>query len=128
MAPIPTRTVAAFPKERIERILGQWWDEKINSTLAQRRSPEECRRLGGTVFDIQPELSSTQAVPVLLELSDLLGYEPDKEVIRSGGYQGRNDFIQGMCQRLEADHAEKQGISKPPSVLTAKGANVHAQL
>lgn len=127
MAPVPVQ-LGEFPRSTVERILGQWWDDKVSSTLSRRRSPEECRRLGGTVFDIQPELSSTQAVPVLLDLADLLGYEPDKAVVRRGGYRGRADFVQGMSERIEADHAKRTGGKKPAAVVATEGVNNHAQL
>ena len=127
MGPVPVQ-LGEFPRSGVERILGRWWDNKVSSPLSRRRSPEECRRLGGTVFDIQPELSSTQAVPVLLDLADLLGYEPDKAVVRRGGYRGRADFVQGMGERIEADHVNKTGGKKTAAVVVTKGVNDHVQL
>lgn len=100
----PTR---AFPKSQVQKVLADWWDEKLNSALSKRRSPEEIRKSGGTVFEIQPELSSNQAVPILLELEEVLGYEPDKKVIRRGGYRGRDEFLTDLTMRLEAEYAER---------------------
>lgn len=123
---LPQRNSNQFPGKAVEQCLGSWWDKKQKSALIPRRSPEECRTSGGTVFDIQPELSSNQAVTVLLDLEDIVGFEPTKGVIRRGGYKNRQEFIQDMCSRVEAEYRVRTG--KPPVAVPGKEVTAHARL
>jgi hypothetical protein len=124
--PQTKNTTNQFPRKAVEQCLGSWWDKKLSSPLIQRRSAEECRASGGTVFDIQPELSSNQAVTVLLDLEDIVGFEPTKGVIRRGGYKNRQEFVQDMCSRVEAEHRVR--TSRPPLTVPAKEVTAHARL
>jgi hypothetical protein len=126
MASHTVRPRIKFPRAEVAKALGHWWDDRLESALSRRRTPEECRRLGGTVFDIQPEMSSTQAVPVLLDLAEILGYEPDKKVIRRGGYRSRDEFLSHMCEQLECDYTEQHRSGKPAISLSNKGVKIHA--
>ncbi len=83
-----------FPKIAVQTILGDWWNSKTKSPLKKPKPQSEARSQGGNVFDIQPELSSQQAVGVLLDLKDCLGYEPKpKKVIKRGGYSDCAEFF-----------------------------------
>ena len=110
---------AGFPKAKIEKLLASWWDEQLSVSILKPKTPEECRQHGGTVFDIQPELSSLQAVPVLLELKDVLGFEPSKKVIRRGGYPDRDTFIREMSANCQAEFVQQYGGSQQPAADAA---------
>jgi hypothetical protein len=110
LAPL-TKTKTVFPKRALEKVLGSWWDKRTASPLLRRKTADECRKTGGTVFDIQPELSSNQAIPVLLDLETVLGFEPNKDVIRRGGYKDRTHFIQDMTARIEAEFNQRNSTA-----------------
>ena len=80
------------------------------------------------MFDIQPEMSSQQAVAVLLELQEVLGYEPKKKVIRRGGYGSRAEFINDLTARIEADYKDHSGAKKPVSSTEKVEQTIHVQL
>ncbi len=80
------------------------------------------------MFDIQPELSSQQAVAVLLELEEILGYEPKKKVIRRGGYRSRAEFIQDLSAKIEADFNNHYAARKMVASVIEAEQPVHAQL
>jgi hypothetical protein len=120
----PKRLIAktSFPRIEIESFLGNWWDQQMKSAL--KRSDDKAK----TVFCIQPEMSSQEAVKVLLGLTELLGYEPTKKVIRRGGYQNRAQFILDMTSRIEAEFSHVHGFG-PNSVANASTkASTHAQI
>lgn len=127
MPPIPSKSNSTFPMAAVQLVLGNWWDEKMSSPLAKRRAPADCRKLGGSVFDILPELASTQAVPVLLALSKVLSYEPDKKVIKRGGYKDKSDFVLDLSTKLESEWAARQTVAPPSALVSQKGANLNAQ-
>lgn len=114
----------SFPRAALEKYLGNWWDKKKSSPFLERKTPEECREKGGKVWEILPELSSNQAVPVLLELESILGFEPSKDVIRRGGYRSRSEFISDMCSKIEAEHTARLG--KPARATIGKETRAHA--
>jgi hypothetical protein len=96
----------AFPRAQVESALTVWWDQRIGSALARRRPAEECRRLGGTVFDIQPAICSVEAALAVLQLEPLLGFELAKNVIPRGGYNSRKEFVRDVTSWLEMAHAK----------------------
>jgi hypothetical protein len=117
-----------FPKLAVRAVLGNWWNSKTHSPLKKPKPPNEARSKGGNVFDIQPELSSQQAVGVLLDLKDCLGYEPKpKKVIRRGGYNNRTEFIEKLCGALEQDFKAHYGISEQAGETLAQEIHAHAQ-
>lgn len=120
MAPLATNK-SAFPKQALEKVLGSWWDKRTASPLLRRKAPDECRKTGGTVFDIQPELSSNQAIPVLLDLEKVLGFEPSKDVIRRGGYKDRTHFIQDMTSQIEAEFNQRNSTTPTRDVKKEVG-------
>src|SRR3984893_13448395 len=86
----------AFPRAKVESALTAWWDQRTRSALAQRRPPEECRRLGGTVFDIQPAICSVEAAVAVLQLESLLGFQFSKNLIPRGGFNDREEFVRDV--------------------------------
>lgn len=117
-----------FPKVVIQTILGNWWDSKIESPLKKPKPPNEARTKGGNVFDIQPEMSSQQAVSVLLDVKECLGYEPKpKKVIQRGGYKSRAEFLEKLCGELEKDFKAHYGIAEQSGETVAQEIHAHAQ-
>lgn len=117
-----------FPKAAVEAALGDWYDERMKTALRRPKSPDDRKQSGGTVFDIQPEMSSQQAVAVLLELQHILGYEPKKKVIRRGGYGSRAEFINDLSARIEADYKDHSGAKKPVASTEEVEQTIHVQL
>jgi hypothetical protein len=120
---------APFDRGRLSEFLGSWYDKQMSTALRKPRTPTELQTQGGTVFDVQPEMASTKAVRVLLQLKDILGFEPTKEVVRKGGYTNKADFVDNMTGRIEEafnkQHSGKlSAISKPQK----KEVDGHAQL
>ena len=103
---------APFPRAQVESALTAWWDQRTGSALARRRAPEECRRLGGTVFDIQPAICSVETAVAVLELEPLLGFELGKNLIPRGGYNSREQFVRDITLRLETVHAKQKRAHK----------------
>jgi hypothetical protein len=98
-----------FPGEKLHALLSSWWDSKKNSPLAAPKNTE----LDGTVFDLQPEMSSQQAVVVLVNCTTLLGYRPSKKVIKKGGYASREEFLKSMIDRLQTEWNTKHPPTNP---------------
>jgi hypothetical protein len=101
---------AAFPRAQVESALTAWWDQRTGSALARCRPPEECRRLGGTVFDIQPAISFIETVTAMLQLEALLGFDLGKNAIPRGGYNSREQFVRDLTARLEIEYAKHYGL------------------
>jgi len=111
MAPRSNKRPAAFPCAKIESALREWWNQYTSSSLTRRRSPRECRRAGGTVFEIQPEISSFQAVLAMLPLEPLLGFRLPKSTILRGDYNDREEFVQDVTSWLKAEYTKRSGAN-----------------
>ena len=108
MTPRLKNSRAAFPRAQVELALTAWWDQRTGSALARRRPPEECRRQGGTVFDIQPAICSVEAALVVLQLEPLLSFQLSKNLIPRGGHNDREEFVRDVTSRLETVHAKRK--------------------
>lgn len=108
MTPRLRNSRAAFPRAQVESALAAWWDQRAGSALARRRPPEECRCLGGTVFDIQPVICSVEATLAVLQLEPLLGFRLSKTLIPRGGHNDREEFVRDVTSRLETVHAKRK--------------------
>src|SRR6266404_1991026 len=108
----------AFPRAKVESALTAWWDQRTGSALAQRRPPEECRRLGGTVFDIQPAICSVEAAVAVLQLEPILGFELGKNVMPRGGYNSCEQFVRDLTARLEI--AKHYGLTRALASMSGK--------
>jgi hypothetical protein len=117
----------SFDRRAVADLLTRWYDAQMNSALRRPRPPAEARQKGGTVFDIQPEMSSSKAVRVLLNLSSLIGFEPSKKVIKRGGYHSKEEFVTELLGRLEQEFAKHYG-SVGPNAPDKKEASIHARL
>jgi hypothetical protein len=102
--PSPSR----FPKTEVETALKEWWKEQESSSARYGDPFSDARTTtGGTVFDIQPKVSSQEAVTVLLKLKKVLGYEPPTSVIKRGGYKSRDEFVQDLTARVGDGYSKK---------------------
>jgi hypothetical protein len=96
-----------FPKNQVQKALENWWRTQQTGT-ARRGDPfSDARSKGGTVFDIQPQVSSQEAVTVLLELQSVLGYEPSINVIKRGGYKSLDEFVGQLTPRVAEEFSRK---------------------
>ena len=128
MAPNSKGPKAQYDRKRLAQFLTSWYESEMRSALRKPRPPKEGEKEACTVFDIQPEMASTKAVRVLLELTDILGFEPSKEVIKKGGYRSRDEFVKELSSRIEQAFDEHSGTKPPASAKTEKEVNTHAQL
>jgi hypothetical protein len=99
---------ATFPRAQLESALRAWWDQRAGSALARRRPPEECRRLGGTVFDIQPLICSVESALAVLQVEPLLSFQLSKNLIPRGGHNDREEFVRDVTSWLETVHAKRK--------------------
>ena len=117
-----------FPRNEVEQKLRSWWKRKTESPLSRKRTNP--RQTGGTVFDIQPEVSSAETVEVFLEVEPLLGFKlKSSGLVKLGGYQSCNEFIQHFLPRLEAKFDETNPVTKKAvvkSLESLEGMRPHA--
>lgn len=108
---LPARKLSSpqqFPKNRVAEGLEKWWQAQQSGTARRGNPFSDARAKGGTVFDIQPQVSSQEAVAVLLELQPVLGYEPSTSVIKRGGYKNRDEFVRELTASVGEDFTKKQ--------------------
>ena len=115
-----------FPGTEIEKRLRSWWKRKTESPL--RRSTPDPRKSGGNVFDILPEVSSTEGVEVFLEVEPLLGFKIKGSggIIKPGGYRNCDEFVQHILPRLEGKFSENNPPAEKVSAQPSGGARAHA--
>jgi hypothetical protein len=112
-----------FPRAKIRLALVGWWDEYTSSSLRHPRCGAQTRS-GGTVFDVQPLVSGTEAVLVLLRLTPVLGFKVVSDVIQRDGYNSKGEFVDDLCSRLEAEfnaHSANAGIPKRQALKPSRG-------
>ena len=108
-----------YPKAEVEQVLRSWWAKQIASPIRRPpRPPAVTRKEGGTIWDVQPELSSQQAVTVLADLEQILGFRPKTSVIRHGGYRGIDQFVRDLSTNAESAFNEQFGTT--PTNASAK--------
>ena len=120
--PISKSTNAIFPVEKLKAILDGYWQSKMNSPL----KPPMKVPVAGTVFALQPELSSQQAVAVLVSCKAVLGYRPSKDVVQKGGYVNKAEFINGLLGKMSKEFAGKQEINFVPAEVKGETQNAAA--
>src|ERR1700686_4217833 len=113
MTPRLKNSRAPFPRAQVESPPTAWWDKRTGSALSRRRSPEECRRLGGTVFDIQPAICSVEVALAVLQLEPLLGFQLSKNLIPRGGHNDCEQFVRDVTSQLETAHAKGKRAQEP---------------
>ncbi len=122
---------SVYPKGEILQVLSSCWAIRMASPLRRPpRAPAISRKDGGTVMDVQPELSSQQAVAVLIDLESILGFRPKTSVIRHGGYRGLEQFIRDLSGNVESSFNEHHNITKSDAKEEAeeKEVSIHAEL
>jgi hypothetical protein len=115
MVPTSKQIASAFPTVKLKCMLSSWWDSKVQSPL---KRPSKVPT-AGTVFALQPELSSQQAVGILVSCIELLGYRPSVDVIQKGGYINKAAFVSGLLAAMTAEFTSKQVAA--PAAQVAKG-------
>lgn len=113
-------TNAIFPVQKLNAALENYWQSKMQSPL---KSPTKVP-VAGTVYALQPELSSQQAVAVLVSCKAILGYRPSKDAIRKGGYANKAEFINGLLDKMSAEFAKKHKVDVVST--ESKGATQNA--
>lgn len=109
----PTETPPpAFPEAEVIEALKKFWAEETGSS-AKTGSPFGApKKGGGTVFDVRPELDSLRAVEVLLEVEKIIGIELPDTVVKLGGYDGYNEFMDQLVPSIRAFFDKKQNKKK----------------
>lgn len=118
----PKQVPDEFPGEKLKTLFSGFWDEKISSPL-KKPSPVKTTN---TVFALQPELSSQQAVGVLVSCVGLLGFRPSVDVIEKGGYPNKAAFVSGLLTKVAAEFSEKKGASQKPTIVQKGEQNANA--
>lgn len=114
-----------FPKEAIEAKLKAWYKRKSTSRLRRKISD---KKKVGTVFDIQPEISSVESVEVFLEVEPLIDFELQKKgnLIKQGGYRSCDEFVKDLLPRLESRFNQFYKIAKSiPTIQRGVSAHVN---
>lgn len=70
----------------VAKVLGDFWDENTLSSPETGNSP-------GSVADLVEPFDSMSAVDALLTLQKSLGVPLPDSLVRRGGYQSKNDFV-----------------------------------
>lgn len=127
MAPNSKISNSSFDRNRVEQYLDNWYESEMRTALRRPIPSSEAAKRGCSIFDIQPEMASTKAVRVLLDLTDIIGFEPSKDVIKKGGYRTKAEFVKELVGRIEEAVQKHEG--KPPAaVKPGKEVTAHAQL
>ncbi len=93
-------TPRSFDPNQLETVLIDFWDRETSTSL---REPSAGGAGEGDVFDLLPEMSSHEAVKVLLDLRPILGAKINKCLIRRGGYSNREDFVSHLMGRIQEE-------------------------
>ena len=105
---VKTVAVPTFPKRKVEDALRQWWREQEETSQRHGNPFSDAKiKKDGTVFEIQPQVSSQEAVCVLIDLEPLLGFEPSKSVIKRGGYKSCEEFVSETTSRVEKEFLKR---------------------
>ena len=126
MAPNSKIPKSPFDRKRVEQYLDNWYESEMRTALRRPIASSEAAKQGCSIFDIQPEMASTKAVRVLLDLTDIIGFEPSKEVIKKGGYRSKAEFVKELAGRIEEAVQKPYGGKPPAAVKPGKEVTAHA--
>lgn len=102
MAAPAFKPVPVFPEAEVVEALKTFWGEETGSS-AKTGSPFGApRKTGGTVFNVRPELDSLRAVEVLLVVEPIIGIELPDSVVKLGGYNGCDEFVEQLVPGIRA--------------------------
>lgn len=94
------KTMKKFPSKELEKILRDWYTRKTSSPLKRKRV-----KMPGSIFDIQPEVSSQETTQIVVEVEPLMGFKvKTREIIKPGGYRSIDEFVSYTLPRLERLH------------------------
>lgn len=99
--PKPASGQPAFPSREISSTLRNWWDNEVDFEKSLGDPFGDPNKKGGTVFDLQPEVSSLQAVKVLLELEEIVGFELPDGMVKQGGYSTKEEFVRHLSGQVQ---------------------------
>lgn len=94
------KAMKKFPGKELEKILRDFYTRKTSSPLKRKRV-----KIPGSVFDIQPEVSSQETTQIVVEVEPLMGFKvKTRDIIKPGGYRGIDEFVAYTLPRLERLH------------------------
>ncbi len=86
-----------FPGKEIEKALRDWYKRKTSSPLKRKRV-----RIPGSIFDIQPEVSSQETTQIVVLIEPLIGFKVKTgDIIKPGGYRNIEEFVAYTLKSLE---------------------------
>lgn len=97
-----------FPIKETETFVREWWHEQEQARIRRGNPFADAKSKGGTVFAVQPQLSSLEAVAILTRLNSVLGFEPSKSTIKKGGYKDIEEMVSDFLPHLEKQFNKKQ--------------------
>jgi len=117
--------VKKFAKKEMAAKLKDWYEQKSKSRLRRKLLK---KKQAGTVFDIQPEISSVESVEVFLEVEPLIKFELQRKgtLIKPGGYRSCEEFVKDLLPKLENRFNQFYKIAKSiPPLRRGITANVN---
>jgi hypothetical protein len=96
----PYMTTRSFDPVQVEKVLRDFWARETSTSLRESNKTESGE---GDIFDLLPEMSSHEAVKVLLDLRPILGAKLKKNLIRRGGYSNCEEFVSHMMGRIQEE-------------------------
>ena len=98
-----------FQGKELEKKLREWCTLKTNSPLKRKRV-----KIPGSIFDIQPEVSSQETTQIVVLIEPLMGFKvKTRDVIKPGGYRNIEEFVSYTLKSLERLHDVRyRGVAK----------------
>ena len=93
-------TSRSFNPAQVEKVLRDFWARETSTSLREPSTPGSGE---GDIYDLLPEMSSHEAVKVLLDLRPILGVNLKKNLIRRGGYSNCEDLVSHMMGRIQEE-------------------------
>lgn len=101
------KSMRKFPSKELDKILRDFYIRKTSSPLKRKRT-----KIPGSVFDIQPEVSSQETTQIVVEVEPLMGFKvKTRDIIKPGGYRNIDEFVSYTLPRLERLHSTRYGSS-----------------
>jgi hypothetical protein len=95
-------TPQAFPKDQVEAALRGWWARQKEAICRIADPVPELQPDSATVFSLVPLVSSHHALDAVLDIEKIVGYEIPDSVVKRGGYQSGDEFVEHMMGKLAA--------------------------
>jgi hypothetical protein len=111
-----------FDPAQVERVLTEFWKRETSTSLRESNA-DSAQNGDGDVFDLLPEMSSHEAVKVLLDLAPVVGVKLKKSLIRRGGYKNCEDFVTHLMHRI----SEELGLSGEKRKPASAGGDENAR-